>query len=311
MTAPHEELLDDEFATLAEAAAEVGLAGLALPPVTRLSVPVASGRRVSVVRWGSEDPELVFLHGGGQNARTWDLVALALGRPALAVDLPGHGRSDWRADRDYWPWRNAEAVGTVLDALVPGPVTCVGMSLGGLTGIRLARLHSDVVHRLVVVDVTPAVSDRTAAMSRTDRGTTALIGGPPSFATLEEMVELAVRASPRRPAAAVRRGVVHNSRRLPDGRWAWRYDTIGRPGDGPPDFTPLWDDVAALQVPVLLVRGGASAFVTDEDEQQFRGSQPAARSVTVPGAGHSVQSDQPLALANDIGRFLDSQHLTN
>jgi pimeloyl-ACP methyl ester carboxylesterase len=141
-------------------------------------------------------------------------------------------------------------------------------------------------------------------MDRRQRGTTALIGGPVSFASLDEMVHLAVQASPRRPAAAVRRGVVHNSRRLPDGRWAWRYDTIGRPEEGPPDFSPLWDDVAALQVPARLVRGGDSAFVADADEQEFLRRHPQARSHTVPGAGHSVQSDRPAELTEIINRFL-------
>src|SRR3954471_6754954 len=215
----------DEFASLAEAAAELGRSGQSLPAVTRFSVPVGPEQALSVVRWGADEPDIVFLHGGGQNARTWDLVALALGRPALAVDLPGHGRSDWRGDHDYWPWRNAEAVRVVLSAHAPRPVVLVGMSLGGLTAVRLARLHPEAVRALVVVDVTPGVFARTAAMDRRQRGTTALIGGPASFASLEEMVDLAVQASPRRPAAAVRRGVVHNARRLPDGRWAWRYDT--------------------------------------------------------------------------------------
>jgi pimeloyl-ACP methyl ester carboxylesterase len=293
----------DEFATVAEAAEEVGAAG-PLPELARFSVPVGDRRHVSVVRWGRGEPELIFLHGGGQNARTWDLVALALGRPALAVDLPGHGRSDWRADRDYWPWRNAEAVEAVLGVHAHQPVVVVGMSLGGLTGIRLASRRPDVVRGLVVVDVTPGVSSRIGPLTEEQRGTTALIGGPPSFASLEEMVELAVRASPRRPAAAVRRGVVHNSRRLPDGRWAWRYDTIGRPGAGPVNFSPLWDDVADLRMPALLVRGGDSAFVADADEQEFLRRAPHAAGETVPGAGHSVQSDRPRELAEIIHRFL-------
>jgi esterase len=97
---------------------------------------------------------------------------------------------------------------------------------------------------------------------------------------------------------------VHNSRRLADGRWAWRYDTIGRTEDGPPDFSPLWGDVAALQVPALLVRGGESAFVADADEHEFLRRLPQARSQTVPGAGHSVQSDRPVELAEIINRFL-------
>ena len=88
-------------------------------------------------------------------------------------------------------------------------------------------------------------------------------------------------------------------RQLPDGGWAWRYDQLV----APPDFTPLWDDVAALRVPTLLVRGGESAFVGDEDEQEFRRLHPATRSAVVAGAGHSVQSDRPRELAELIVQF--------
>jgi esterase len=295
---------EGEFDSLTEVAEEIGVPGTSVPPVTRSSVAVDGSQRVSVLRWGAGDPEVVFLHGGGQNAHTWDLVALALGRPAIAVDLPGHGHSDWREDRDYWPWRNATAVETVLAEFAPGVVNVVGMSLGGLTGIRLASLRPDVVRSLVVVDVSPSVHIRTASMTTDQRGTTALIGGAPSFGSREEMVDLAVRASPRRPASAVRRGVVHNTKHLPDGRWAWRYDRIGQPSEGPRDFSPLWDDVSALRQPVMLVRGGDSAFVTDEDAAEFARRQPSLRSEVVPGAGHSVQSDQPLALSGLIADFI-------
>ncbi len=74
----------------------------------RESVEVDGGRKVSALVWGSEPPEMVFLHGGGQNAHTWDTVALALGVPLVAVDLPGHGHSDWPgtgapSTRGPWP----------------------------------------------------------------------------------------------------------------------------------------------------------------------------------------------------------------
>ena len=100
----------EEFGLLHENAAEVGLA---LPDdlaVRRTHVEVAPGRRVSAIVWGADDPEVVLLHGGAQNAHTWDTVALALGRPVVAIDLPGHGHSDWREDRAYWPAENADAV---------------------------------------------------------------------------------------------------------------------------------------------------------------------------------------------------------
>ena len=81
---------------LGDNAAEAGLALSALPPVTRTSFTLADGQTVSALAWGDAQPELVLLHGGGQNAHTWDTLALALRRPLLAVDLPGHGHSGRR-----------------------------------------------------------------------------------------------------------------------------------------------------------------------------------------------------------------------
>src|SRR6266545_8353544 len=109
----------DEFGLLHENVAEWRLPIEALPAVSRAELELAPGQTLSYIRWGTAPPELVFLHGGGQNAHTWDTVALAAGRPALAIDLPGHGRSSWRPDRNYGPWNNAEAVATALEQIAP------------------------------------------------------------------------------------------------------------------------------------------------------------------------------------------------
>ncbi len=96
------EVSDDELPAstssrcLHENAEQIGAA--AMPAVRRIE----SGP-ISALKWGDEPPEVVFLHGGGQNAHTWDTVILGLGVPALAIDLPGHGRSAWREDGDYGP----------------------------------------------------------------------------------------------------------------------------------------------------------------------------------------------------------------
>src|SRR3954452_15398274 len=125
----------DEFSLLSENAQEAGLPWRGAPEVRRETVTLPGGQRVSCLVWGSAPPELVLLHGGAQNAHTGDSVALALDRPLVAVDLPGHGRSDWRDDRDYWPVRNAEAVAEVIGTVAPAARAVVGMSLGGLTAI--------------------------------------------------------------------------------------------------------------------------------------------------------------------------------
>jgi hypothetical protein len=74
----------DEFSMLRENAEDTGLAWIGPPSVQRRFVTV-SGVGVSGIVWG-EAPELVLLHGGAQNAHTWDTTALVLDRPLLALD---------------------------------------------------------------------------------------------------------------------------------------------------------------------------------------------------------------------------------
>ena len=115
------------------------------------------------------------------------------------------------------------------------------------------------------------------------------------------------------PPSGVRRGVRHNARRLDDGRWTWRYDLFGPPTDaatgasaGAPswvDFTSLWEDVSAIRVPCLFVRGGLSPFVRDEDLAEMQRRLPSLEVVVVEDAGHAVQSDRPLVLADLIRAF--------
>lgn len=302
----------DEFGLLYQNAAEWGIP-FTPPVVSRGWFALPSGQRLSYLRWGEADPELVFLHGGAQNAHTWDTVMLALGRPALALDLPGHGHSDRRTDRDYGPWQNAEAVAALMRSLAQSARCVIGMSLGGATTIRLAAQYPDLVERAVIVDVTPQINDPSRQLSTAERGTVSLIAGPPVYESFTEMADAAVALSPHRGAEGVRRGVRHNARRLDDGRWVWRYDLFGPSGESSAskvdvarwvDFTPLWEDVTAIIVPVLFVRGGLSPFVRDEDINEMKARLGSVKVEVVDDAGHAVQSDRPLVLAELINTFV-------
>jgi pimeloyl-ACP methyl ester carboxylesterase len=297
----------DEFGLLPENAEEWGIPWSGRPEVERRSLDVGDGQTVSYVVWGRDEPEVVFLHGGGQNAHTWDTVLLALGRPAVAVDLPGHGHSSWRPDRDYGPWANAAAVERLLSEVAPQCASVVGMSLGGATTMRLAAIRPDLVRKAVLVDVTPQINDPSRVLTTQERGSVALVGGAPSFDTFEAMAEATIALSPLRPASAVRRGVRHNAYQLPDGRWRWRYDLFGeRPaGTGNwSDFTPLWWDVERITVPTMFLRGGLSKLVRDEDVEEMRRRLPRLRTEVVDGAGHAIQSDRPLEMVRLLEEFI-------
>ena len=285
-----------EFALLPENAEQAGVEG-----------PLPHGQRidagsVSALQWGDSSPRVVFLHGGGQNAHTWDTVIVGLGQSALAVDLPGHGHSAWREDGDYSPQHNAAALAPVLDELAPQADLVVGMSLGGLTAVPLGAIAPHLVPELVLVDVTPSALQRHSEMTKEQQGTVALMHGEREFPSFAAMLELTTAAAPHRDAKSLRRGVFHNSRRLDDGRWTWRYDTVRKF----PDFDGLWDDVTGLSAPITLVRGGNSGFVSDEDAAELAQRAQAFRGVhVVENSGHSVQSDQPRALIDILRGVLD------
>jgi pimeloyl-ACP methyl ester carboxylesterase len=311
MTSVDDTIFDDdydEFGLLHENAAEWGLPYDGEVTVERSSIGVELGTPLSYIRWGDADAEVIFLHGGGQNAHTWDTVALALGRPAVAVDLPGHGRSYRRGDRDYSPWQNAEVLGRALPEIASDAAVVVGMSLGGATTIRLAAERPDLCRRAVLVDVTPQINDPTRPLTTLERGSVSLIGGPPTYDSFDEMSDAAIQLSPHRAASGVRRGVRHNSYRRSDGKWTWRYDLFG-PREPDPggqdwsDFTPLWEDVSRITVPTLFVRGALSPFVHDSDVAEMQRRLPDLCLEVVAGAGHAVQSDRPLDLVRLIEEF--------
>ena len=291
-----------EFALLAENAEQAGATG-PLPEAERVEAGRGEGR-VSALRWGGATPRVIFLHGGGQNAHTWDTVIVGLGEPALAVDLPGHGHSAWREDGDYSPQHNADALAPVLREFAPSADLMVGMSLGGLTAIRLAAAAPDLASELVLIDVTPSALQRHSEMTKEQQGTVALMHGEREFPSFQAMLDLTIAAAPHREVKALRRGVFHNSRRLDNGNWTWRYDAIRKF----PDFAGLWDDVDALSAPITLIRGGASGFVSNEDADELsRRAKDFRRAHVVENSGHSVQSDQPRALIDLLRGVLDAR----
>jgi pimeloyl-ACP methyl ester carboxylesterase len=291
----------DEFGLFHENAAEAGLPWAGPPAVRRVSVDVDAGRRLSALVWGTELPEIVLLHGGAQNAHTWDTVALALGRPLVAIDLPGHGHSDHRADGPFGPVNNAADVAVAIRELAPEARMIVGMSLGGLTAIAMTARQPDLVRKLALVDVTPGVDRQKAAPIA------AFIGGPESFESFDEILARTIEFNPTRTESSLRRGVLHNAVERDDGRWVWRYQRPRLVETAEmPDFGVLWDDVSAIAVPLLLARGADSLVVGDEDVAELRRRQPGVRIETVAGAGHSIQGDRPVELAQLLENFLTS-----
>jgi len=289
----------DEFGLFHENAEEFGLPFDGPPVVRRQGVAVGGGREISALVWGTGPPELILLHGGAQNAHTWDTVALALDRPLVAVDLPGHGHSDQGPAGSVSVFDNAVDLAVVIGALAPDARCVAGMSLGGVSALALSARSPELVRRLALIDITPGVTAGKAS------AITAFIDGPPAFASFDEILARTVEHNPTRSVSSLRRGILHNAVQREDGTWVWRYARFRQPGATAPAFGDLWEAVSSLRVPLMLVRGMAAGSVVDDaDEAELLARCPSARIERVEGAGHSVQGDKPLELAALLADFM-------
>lgn len=303
----HENFHYDEFGLLHENCLEYDLDVEPLPRGQRITHTLADGRELSALLWvgtASEstepvEPQVVYLHGGAQNAHTWDTVIMALRDiPAVCIDLPGHGLSQWRNDSRYSPVDMADDVAAMIDAVAPRAELVVGMSLGGLTASCLASIYPWLVHRLMIVDVTPGVDRKKAEDIHR------FIDGPQTFDSFNELLQRTMEFNPTRSESSLRRGILHNAHRVADSKWQWRYDRTGLASGDQDAFSAvhasLWDHVGDVTSSFHLVQGALSPVVDNADIEKLLELQPDARVTVVHEAGHSIQGDQPLELAQLI-----------
>ena len=273
----------------------------AVPNVRRFFVTVDGLRQLSGLRWGDGDAEMVLLHGGAQNAHTYDTVALAMTPHSLiTIDLPGHGHSDPSIYPASAIASHAIDIARALEQLIAPPRPLVGMSLGGLTALLVAHARPDLVNHLVLIDITPGVNAEKA------RHITDFVNGPTSFDDFDTLLARTMQHNPTRTESSLRRGILHNALQRADGSWVWRHQQHGTSELEAPDTGDLWEKLSELSMPVTLLRAmGTGSVVDDEDEAEFVRRLPNATIVHVADSGHSVQGDQPLVLAALLEHVLE------
>jgi pimeloyl-ACP methyl ester carboxylesterase len=287
----------DEFSYFHENLEEWDL-HVPVPIVQRFFIAVDGLRQLSGLRWGDGPAELALLHGGAQNAHTFDTVALALQRPLVAIDLAGHGHSDAAPYPSSAVTSHGIDVARALEQLLDGRRPLVGMSLGGMVSIVVTHDRPDLVSSLVLIDITPSVNAAKA------QHITDFVNGPATFDDFDQLLDRTIAHNPTRSVSSLRRGILHNAVQQSDGTWVWRHQQHPKIDPVAPPSGDLWAMLEEIAVPVTLLRGmAAGSVVDDEDEAELLRRNPRAAIVHVEGAGHSIQGDQPLELAALLERF--------
>jgi len=259
------------------------------------------------------DPPAVLLHGGGQTRHSWGTTLRALaeqGWRVYAVDLRGHGESEWADDGDYTLDAFAGDVLAVSHTL-GAPPALVGASLGGIASLAAIGEHTDehVARALVLVDVAPRMEEQ----GRLRIGAFMAEHMDDGFASLDEVADAIQRYNPHRPRPTDLGGLAKNLRRGADGRWYWHWDPAfigGRLGGADEtraslvDPTRLKQAAQALTLPTLLVRGRVSDLLSEEGARELLELVPHAEMVDVAGAGHMVAGDRNDLFNDAVVTFL-------
>jgi pimeloyl-ACP methyl ester carboxylesterase len=92
------------------------------------------------------------------------------------------------------------------------------------------------------------------------------------------------------------------------GRLVWRADVAGTArwaaAGGEPLLLTLWDEVARLRCPTLVVRGEESTVFPADVPVRMAALNPLLSTVEIVGAGHGVHYEQPEAFVTAVRGFL-------
>ena len=248
------------------------------------------------------------------SGRVWDPIARALapGR-ALALDARGHGDSDRDAEAQDWYATGVADLEAVVDAAQLERFSLVGHSMGANVALRFTARRPDAVERLALLDAGP---DLPGAGSSTRRARPVPKRRPPlsGFESVDAYADALGMLYPRARPETLKRLAGHWLRQRSDGRFEPKHDpAFLRPregGLGPgsswarAETARLWDQLAGLRCPLLVVRGSESTVLGSDAARRMAEVAPDARLVELAGSGHGVMLDAEGALRDALLAFL-------
>lgn len=231
--------------------------------------------------YGQGEP-LVLIHGLGSSIRDWELQTPAFSEnyQVIPIDLRGHGRSDKPAG-PYSMAMFADDIARLIRRLGLGPVSVLGISLGGMVAFQLALDFPDLVRNLIVVNSTPDMVPTTwrERASIWQRFLIVRLFG------LEKMGRvLAERFLPRDDQAELRKIFIQ--------RWSENHQKAYLAAMKAVVGWSVRERLGEIRCPTLVI-GSDGDYFPVSDKQAYTALIPGARLVIVEDSRHALPAEKP------------------
>jgi len=250
------------------------------------------------VHGSGESGDLVLLHGWSLNLRVWDglVCALAPRFRVIAIDLPGHGRSDWDP-RAVTPAAQAWRVHETLAPLTER-YTLLGWSLGGQLALDLAAALPAGVERLALIATTPKFLKAPNWRCGTPRPLLARLVHrlhSEGERAVSDFLALLARGRAARVRAKLRAALRTHGGARPEALTAG----LARLRDG-----DLRKALPMVRVPVLVIAGERDRIIRPAASRALAAALPDAHYVEVAGAAHAPFLSHPVQFLRQLNGFL-------
>ena len=250
---------------------------------------------------GQGDSNVVLLHGLFGSSNNLGQIARGLkgGHRVHSVDLPDHGRSDWLPQASILGY--AHCVAAWMDDYQLTNCCVIGHSLGGKVAMQLAVNRPELIHRLVILDISP--------MAYTVRRHDHIFAGLKAVKAdrVKTRSDARVVLSGHIDEPSVTDFLLTSAYTNESGLIDWRFNLAQLEADYRHMLSGIEVQEAKglpCQIPSLVVRGADSAYVPKTTKQDFAHLFGALNVVTVKNAGHWLHQEQTETVLSVIGRFI-------
>jgi pimeloyl-ACP methyl ester carboxylesterase len=266
---------------------------------------------INVTEWSRRGLPCVLLHGFAEAGCVWSYLASRL-MPhyrVLAIDLRGHGNSDWDPDASYETETFAGDLDRAVTSFRLERMILIGHSLGADIAIHYATANAARVAALVIIDFGPELTK-----AGVDEVIRAFADTPRTFPSTDAYAEWLIERRPFADQKMLRQFARCSLRQRGAGDWELKADPalgvgslLGRfdAKDARYCDPQMWLDLERIKCPTLVIRGmGSGVLPYDVPGRMVERLHSVGRLATVAGAGHSVMLDNPAELSAAVVGFL-------